>query len=136
MSKSSSTKRGVHDFLNVLVATVIVIASAGFGFLFLGVLGAMLGGLFGVWVVTADQRRSRTEESEPDRVSCRECGANNVPSANYCHNCGAELETPDSENAARQKSDGGVYYCDKCGNTVSEESESCPNCGREFLKIA
>lgn len=136
MSKSSSAKSGLHGLLKALVMVVIILASATFGFLFLGVLGAMVGGLFGVLIATADQRRTTTEESEPDQASCPECGANNGRSANYCQNCGAELETAEPENAARKKSNGGIYYCDKCGNTVSEGSESCPNCDREFLKTA
>ncbi|QLG27681.1 zinc ribbon domain-containing protein [Halorarum halophilum] len=132
MSRPSRTKSGFHGFLKALVAVIIIFSSAAFGFLFLGPLGAMLGGLFGVYVATADQRRTRTEELEPDQVSCQECEADNVRSANYCQNCGVELETAEPENPARKKSNGEVYYCDKCGNTVPEESESCPDCGREL----
>lgn len=64
--------------------------------------------------------------------SCPECGANNVYSANYCHNCSYEFSDEDTSEFIDKNKIGAKYYCANCDSVVEKSADRCPECGGVF----
>lgn len=106
-----------------------------------GVLWGVAVGLTGLFGLVVYAIVLASAESRP--VVCPTCEAENVKSANFCHNCGTDLEDRSGGRSAGGRSDsaelrtfGGAYYCSACSADVDGTPDECPRCGRTFTSIA
>ena len=57
-------------------------------------------------------------------IRCRNCGAENAPSTNFCSSCGAQLMY------ARTTANGNAFVsCPNCGANNPSTNNNCPKCG-------
>ncbi|MFC7045517.1 zinc-ribbon domain-containing protein [Halobacteriaceae archaeon GCM10025711] len=132
MASDSESSSFLHALGELLFTVFLVGFFVVIGTMVLGYVGMFIGGVVGIVVAESLSREESDDDSESRTVSCQDCGARNDATANYCQNCGTELDHPDPDTTARLKQSGSVFYCDRCGNAVTERVEDCPNCGRTF----
>jgi membrane protease subunit (stomatin/prohibitin family) len=85
--------------------------------------GAGLGAGFAIGNAMAGAMSNAMNQSKGDaggaaKVACPKCGAANLPTAKFCNDCGAKMETA-----------GQTVPCVKCGAQMQAGSKFCNECG-------
>ncbi|WP_135303221.1 zinc ribbon domain-containing protein [Haloarcula amylovorans] len=77
---------------------------------------------------TEDQDTSddETAETESATVDCPDCGTDLAPDANFCLECGADVQDLDSGEPEP------LTECPECGADVEEDANFCMNCGEDL----
>lgn len=63
---------------------------------------------------------------------CTHCGSQLSDGSKYCFNCGASVQSDETQTNRNYIFDGQIHKCPNCGDTLNAMSSSCPSCGYEL----
>lgn len=93
----------------------------------------LLTGIIGLVIYAISLAGTNNPVSSESSKSCPECGVNNMPTANFCHNCSKELADNGHPHIEDSRESEGKYFCTFCDGRLETEDKNCSNCGGRLI---
>jgi len=107
------------------------IMGAGIGLgMGVGVGGAVGAGFSNLAQNTVTSAMQPVAKTNPGKIKCGKCGAENPPDAKFCLTCGEKLEQGMKCPKCGKVNPPGAKFCLECGTKLG--ASICPNCGAEL----